>query len=304
MAVTAEEKYLGRSGEYRSPNNSETRVFVVRDAASAAEAVSAAYAEADDVIETDDGKQLFIGPASWDEVAEAQVDGSTVWFLEVTIKYAPKDRQPLKVNDTRISWSTTGGTAHYKQAYEEVAVNKIGTGVTAAGVTFGGAIGAQRDSIDGVDVIVPQFTLTVVKCFVPEDIPDISDLYQLTGRTNNANVTLTDTATGISLDFLEGELLFKGSDGGSLNSDGNIEITFALDAAPNLTNETINTIDPETKDPKLIYFDKRGFEYVWVRYVETPNGTGDIATIVQVPKLVIVNRVYKEGGFSLLGIAS
>jgi hypothetical protein len=154
-------------------------------------------------------------------------------------------------------------------------------------------IGNQGDSADGTDVTVPVFNLTVTKVFAVSDLPAPGDVFYLTGRYNAAPVTFTDSTTHETITFLAGEVTFKGARHPVPRADGAVEMTLEFFGSPNLTNITIADITG---------IDKKGSQYLWLRYNQTPSGRGSGQVLTLKPKYVIVNDVLYSGDFDLLRI--
>ena len=78
---------------------------------------------------------------------------------------------------------------------------------------------------------------------------------------------------------------------GAKRGSGDWEITFRFAASPNVTHLTIGDITG---------VDKKGWEYLWVRYADSVDDTAK--ALVKKPIAAYVERVYEYGDFSLLGI--
>ena len=92
--------------------------------------------------------------------------------------------------------------------------------------------------------------------------------------------------------FAAGEVLFMGASGSKRGSD-DWEITFRFAASPNKTGLTVGDI---------VGIDKKGWEYMWVRYADAEDAAAK--AIVKKPVAVYVEKVYEEGDFSTLGIGT
>ena len=80
---------------------------------------------------------------------------------------------------------------------------------------------------------------------------------------------------------------------GSKRGDEDWEITFRFAASPNKTGLTVGDITG---------IDKKGWEYMWVRYADAEDATAK--AIVKKPVAVYIEKVYEEGDFSQLGIGT
>jgi hypothetical protein len=203
--------------------------------------------------------------------------GDNAW--QVTINYA-KDgaedgNQPLK---RARSFDTSGGTQHITQAYGET---KFGANAPDQQK----AIGVDSNGVNGVDIVVPQLqwqeSYDVPNAFVTDAY--IRGVSGVTGTTNS----------GVFRGFQAGEVLFVGCSGSQEWDDekgrGPWSLSFRFVASKNVTGETIGDIGG---------VNKKGHEYVWVRYEESESSS----QLIKKPKAVYVNKVYREEDFSALGI--
>ena len=205
--------------------------------------------------------------------------GDDAW--QVTIDYVKEGAEdgtdPLKRSR---SFDTSGGTQHITQAYGEA---RYGTGAPDQK----GAVGVDESSVKGVDVVVPQLqwqeTYDVPNAYVTSAW--IRGVAGLTGTTNDAPFR----------GFEAGEVLFVGCTGQQEWDDQRgrapWQLSFRFVAEKNVTNQTIGDITGVAK---------KGHEYLWVRYEEASESN----TLIKKPKHVYVNKVYREGDFSALGIGT
>jgi len=194
--------------------------------------------------------------------------------------YKLKDNSDPDTGDMVFTFDTTGGTQHITQSI----ATKHKYPSTAP--DLGGAIGVTGDSVEGVDITVPTYAFSETH-YLPDAM--VSDaykgkLFKLTGTVCNAAFKGGQA----------GEILFLGATG-SKRGQGDWEVTFKFAASPNVTGLTIGT---------LTAIEKKGWEYVWVRYVTKEVGTGADKMITQTPKAVYVEQVYYDGSFGDLGIGS
>jgi hypothetical protein len=223
--------------------------------------------------------------------------GDDAW--QVTISYskdgAEDGTDPLK--RTR-SFDTTGGTQHITQALNNVTVLTSKTGsttVTSAGETIypstqpsmNGAIGVDDNGVNGVDITIPALTWSesydVPAAYVTSAY--IKAVAGLTGSVNNASFRT----------FAAGEVLFTGCTGAQEWDDqkghGPWSLVFRFIASPNVTGQKIGDITGIAK---------KGHEYLWVSYANEVS----TSTLVKKPRAVYVNKVYRDGDFSGLGIGT
>ena len=176
------------------------------------------------------------------------------------------------------SFDTSGGTQHLTQAFAE---RKYGSGAPDQQ----SAIGVDENGVNGVDVVVPQLqwqeTYDVPNIYVTDAY--IKNVASVTGSVNIASFR----------GFAAGEVLFVGCTGSQEWDDqkgkGPWSLAFRFVGSPNVTNQTIGSVTG---------VEKKGHEYLWVRY----ESASESSTLIKKPKHVYVNKVYRDGDFSLLGI--
>jgi hypothetical protein len=223
--------------------------------------------------------------------------GDDAW--QVSINYEKQgaeddeQRDPLKRSR---SFDTSGGTQHVTQATGGTITTVGGTTTTSVverkyppgtAPSMSGAIGVDGQSVNGVDIVVPALSWTETY-----DVPHayitaayIKGVAGLTGTVNN----------GAFRTFAAGEVLFMGCSGAQEWDDqrgnGPWTLSYKFVASPNVTAQTIGDITG---------VEKKGHEYLWVRY-EDAVSTNEL---VKKPKYVYVNKVYRDGNFSGLGIGT
>jgi len=215
------------------------------------------------------------------------VGGDGEW--DCTVRYvmpAALDPTSSEIGTVTIEGDTGGGTQHITQSIANIS-KTAPPGKDAP--DFKGAIGVTHDNIEGVDIIVPTFHLTVTKVFATGSLPNLGTLFGLTGKVNNANFTVTDTRSGLSITFAAGECLLEGVSFGTQRSDGGIAFSYRLAGSPNRANIAIGDITVPVK---------KGWEYLWGRYADGD----DAQRVVKVPVAAYVEKVYELGDFAGLGI--
>lgn len=222
--------------------------------------------------------------------------GDDAW--QVQINYAKdgadddEQQDPLKRSR---SFDTSGGTQHITQAKGGTVTTTGSTTTTTSTETkfppsapsMDSAIGVDGDSVAGVDIVVPQLTWTetydVPSPYVTNDY--IKTVAALTGTVNKEAFR----------SFAAGEVLFLGASGShewdEEKGDGPWSLSYKFVASPNVTNETIGPVTGITK---------RGHDYLWIRYEDSVTDS----TLLKKPKFVYVNKVYRDGSFSGLGIGT
>lgn len=221
--------------------------------------------------------------------------GDDAWQLEVTYTKdgAEDDQQQDPAKRTR-SFDTGGATQHITQAIQSDewpdGEQRFWTGSPAA-PNMRGAIGVDGDSVQGVDIVVPQLTWT--------ETYEVPNLYVSTAYIKKVS-SLTGTVNNAAFrGFAAGEVLFTGASGSQQwdadKGDGPWSLSFKFVAAANqgpgktFPAVTIGGIEGIAKD---------GHDYLWVRYEDAVEG----ATLLKKPKFVYVDKVYRREDFSQLGI--
>jgi hypothetical protein len=221
--------------------------------------------------------------------------GDKAWQLEVSyVSDGGEDdqqRDPLKRSR---SFDTGGGTQHITQAIPSDTFpegeQRFHDGSPAA-PNMRGAIGVDGDSVQGVDIVVPQLTWTetydVPRQYVTTTY--IKTVSMLTGTVNNA------TFRG----FADGEVLFMGASGSQQwdadKGDGPWSLSYKFVASG---NQGANKTFAALTIGDIQNIEKDGHDYLWVRYEDAV----DSSTLLKRPKFVYVNKVYRRQDFSQLGI--
>jgi hypothetical protein len=214
--------------------------------------------------------------------------GDNAWQLQISYSKdgAEDGTNPLK---RARSFDTTGGTQHITQACS------VGSGGTldfekrypSSATNMSGAIGVDSNGVNGVDIVVPQLqwqeSYDVPNAYVTAAY--VRGMAGITGTTNNA------TFRG----FDAGEVLFLGCSGSQEWDDqkgkGPWSLSYRFVASKNVTGQTIGSISG---------VEKKGHEYLWVRYEDAVSGS----SLIKQPKAVYVSKVYKDSDFSLLGLGT
>jgi hypothetical protein len=210
---------------------------------------------------------------------KAEHQGGGVWH--VTATWGKRDVSERETGSSSYSFDTTGGTRKMTQSLETISRN---SSLVGGPPDFEGAIGVTADSVEGVDITVPQFSFTETH-YVPAAIASTATyqatLFLLTGRINNAPFK----------GFARGECLFLGASGSKRGTE-DWEISFKFAAQPNEFN--LQYGDNVTVAEKL------GWHYIWVRYEDSDDANAKRR--IKVPTAAYVERVYNFGDFSLLGL--
>jgi hypothetical protein len=223
--------------------------------------------------------------------------GDQAWEVTVTYtKTGADDDNPMR--RTR-SFDTGGGTAHITQAVEvDPTIAPFGELRFPAQGAIGsvppsqyGAIAVDGETVHGVDIVIPalQWTETydVPSAYVTATY--VKRVAQLTGTVNNAAFRT----------FAAGEVLFVGATGSqewdSEKGDGPWQLSYKFAASPNAgDNQTL----PALTIGDITGIEKKGHDYLWVRYADDVSSSSKIKK----PKFVYVDSVYRRSNFALLGI--
>ena len=181
--------------------------------------------------------------------------------------------------ESSYDFDTGGGTTHVTNSLLTV------SSYAASGIApdFGKLIGVTKDSVEGVDVSIPQYRFSETHNF---DVSSITAAYKLTlfaltGSVNNA------TFKG----FAAGECLFMGASG-SQKGEEDWSITYNFSCSANATGLSVGTITGIAK---------RGHDYLWVMYDDSVDSTAK--RIVKTAVAAYVEQVYPYAALSGLGIS-
>jgi len=200
--------------------------------------------------------------------------GETEW--KAAVKYGiRKGQNPAS---SSYDFDTGGGTTHLASSI--ATINSYAASGTAP--DFGNLIGVTKDSVEGVDVTIPQFRFSETHEFSTSTITGAYKLtlFSLTGCVNN------ETFKGLSA----GECLFLGASGAQKGEE-DWSITYSFAAQPNASSLSVGSISGIVK---------RGWDYLWVRYEDAEDTTAK--RLVKKPIAAYVEQVYTYASFSGLGI--
>lgn len=249
-----------------------------------------------DVVGTDDENEvetlLFAtAPGTYQglsrDTVQAEPLGNGIWKGHVTY---------IRIDGTNeYTFHTSGGTSKRTQALDTAAYGVCFGPYEDYGdygdyldddipPDFGGAIGVDGETVEGVDVTTPIYEFSETH-LIPETL--VTQAYKLilfraTGTINNA------TFKG----FASGECLFLGAEGTN-RGDGNWSITYTFACSPNVTGLTLGPV---------CNISKLGWDYAWVLFDEFEDDVAYFLT--KRPRAVYVERVYEFSDFSQLGIGT
>ena len=178
-----------------------------------------------------------------------------------------------------VNFDTGGGTQHI--THSKATINTYApAGETAP--NNHGAIGATRDSVEGVDITVPVYNFSETHTFTKTKFSDYQKdlLFRMTGTVNGFRFRFFDI----------GECLFLGASG-ALRDQSSWEITFRFSSMPNVPGLVIGNIT---------VIQKLGGVYRGFRSVDDVDFF--IKTIKKKATGVYIEQVYDYSDFSLLDI--
>ena len=181
---------------------------------------------------------------------------------------------------TSFAFDTGGGTMHRNQSLKTVSK------VPNDAPDFNGAIEVDNEgNVNGVDVTMPvlNFTETHVMKGSRVSTSYKKSVAALTGTVNRSGFR----------GFSAGEVLFLGASGtkrGKKN-DSPWEITFRFAVSPNQSSLQVG---------KLKVPNKRGWDYLWVRYADKV--AENRKNVIKEPVAAYVEQVYPTGDFGNLGL--
>lgn len=211
-------------------------------------------------------------------------DNPEIWTAEASYAFSNSSNgssaQPPEagIGNREYSFDISTSSVNVKRAIATIA--SYGTSPP----NFQGAINVSSDgTVEGVDILSPasSFSFTIT-----EDRTFFSDAYIRSVEAIVGTVNSTTFAGRAA-----GEVLFAGLSGRVVNT-GESTITYAFLRSPNKTGISVGS---------LTGIAKKGWEYLWVRFEKSQNGT----SIVQTPKYAYTVQVYDTSDFaSVLGFGA
>jgi hypothetical protein len=265
MAITIAERYLGRtlSREYNRGAQVEYIIQGTDSDTAAADAMKS-YLTANNLLYWD--TNIPMTTFTLEQLADQ------IWCA--TVQYGFTNNQ--STSESQTAFDTGGGSQKITQSASGMSIAAYAL-PTKTAPDFKGAINVDDNSVNGVDIIVPQYNWQEQRYYSTISSGYQQTLYLLTGKVNSASWH----------GYAQGEVLFLGA-GGSRRGSGAWEMNFKFAASPNKTGIQIGAITGIAK---------KGWEYLWVRYEKNT----DANVLVQTPASVHVHQVYEYGDFSGLG---
>jgi hypothetical protein len=275
MATTIVEAHLSRAGSssYRGSIDLIYYVYGTSDDATARADLDTASPATHDGLFKDD---ISVRPL----MVEEGNDAGCLW--EGTVHYVAAQSANFEIGDNVYSFETGGESEHITVATRVGAYGYRSDGSTPAALgDFGGGIGVTEDgAVEGVSVPSRIYRWSERVYMDPDDI-------DAAYRQAVSDVTWCVNAATFR-GYAAGEVLFEGASG-SVRGEEDWEIAFKFSRRPNASGLQVGSITGIAK---------RGWEYLWVRYLRQADGY----ELPPVPVAVYVEEVFPEGDFSVLGI--
>lgn len=230
------------------------------------------------------------------KAASRTVSGMVLDEVEVTervnkdtwkVKAIYKDEDSEDTDDpdedeetTSFAFDTGGGTMHRNQSLKTVSK------VPNDAPDFNGAIEVDNEgNVNGVDVTMPVLNFTETHTMNGSRVTTSykKTVAALTGTVNSSGFR----------GFSAGEVLFLGASGTKRSKKPNApwEITFRFAVSPNQSSLQVG---------KLKVSNKRGWDYLWVRYADKV--AENRKNVIKEPVAAYVEQVYPTGDFGNLGL--
>ena len=261
----------GRDGSDSADNNTGNRRWLVRGSSDpiVCRATLITYA-ANIGLYSYDG--LGLKSMAWNLYPEG---GPDAWEFSANYDYTPEP------GEFTVSIDTTGATVNTQLAYAQTEF--AATGETA--VDYGDSINVDaQGNPQGVEKIIPSLKLniraTIKESNITSALAYAKTIASVTGKVNDATF----------LTFARGELLFLGATGDIITNSDPV-LSFAFEASPNITGETIGTVTG---------IDKLGWEYIWFDFKQKQDTATNLKTTVA--RAAYVAQVYNFADFGDLFI--
>lgn len=218
-----------------------------------------------------------------DEVEVTERVNKDTWKVKAIYKDEDSDDPDEPDEDeetTSFAFDTGGGTMHRNQSLKTVSK------VPNDAPDFNGAIEVDNEgNVNGVDVTMPVLNFTETHTMNGS---------RVTTSYKKSVAALTGTVNGSSFrGFSAGEVLFLGASGTKRSKKPNApwEITFRFAVSPNQSSLQIG---------KLKVSNKKGWDYLWVRYADKV--AENKKNVIKEPVAAYVEQVYPTGDFGNLGL--
>ena len=275
MATRVEEAYTERDQKVNAKGKVvEVEIpYIVFEAADEGAALSAARSKA--TVESFEDMELD-GLEVTERVNKDTWKVKAIWKSEGEEEEDDDDEEET----SSFAFDTGGGTMHRNQSLKTVSK------VPNDAPDFNGAIEVDNEgNVNGVDVTMPVLNFTETHVMKG---PRVSTSY----KKSVAALTGTVNRSGFR-GFSAGEVLFLGASGTKRSKKPNApwEITFRFAVSPNQSSLQVG---------KLKVSNKRGWDYLWVRYADKV--AENKKNVIKEPVAAYVEQVYPEGDFGNLGL--
>lgn len=286
MPVIVEEAHIGR----RSTGQQAERIYFLKGATTEAAARAALLTdpECPTVVDSKPRVDLECGV---EELEAGRYLGTAIYRTPDLVIFP----QPPPVGSFSVSFDITGQTTRITQSRATMEA-KYRPG-TFHQPDFRGAINVSADgSVEGTDIGVSFVTYSVNTVKSAAVVTDawVATLAEIVGRVNN----------GLYRGFAAGELLL-GRVTGSPRKDANNNDVFDLQFGFAVSKNKTNIIVANYPFGQQLKIDsKRGWDYLWVHYVEEEQdmGGGNGKRLVKVAHAAFVEQVYDYVSYAPLGI--
>ena len=217
-----------------------------------------------------------------DEVEVTERVNKDTWKVKAIWKRedGSEDDDDDEEETSSFAFDTGGGTMHRNQSLKTVSK------VPNDAPDFNGAIEVDNEgNVNGVDVTMPVLNFTETHTMNGS---------RVTTSYKKSVAALTGTVNGSSFrGFSAGEVLFLGASGTKRSKKPNApwEITFRFAVSPNQSSLQIG---------KLKVSNKKGWDYLWVRYADKV--AENKKNVIKEPVAAYVEQVYPTGDFGNLGL--
>ena len=218
-----------------------------------------------------------------DEVEVTERVNRDTWKVKAIYKDEDSDDPDEPDEDeetTSFAFDTGGGTMHRNQSLKTVSK------VPNDAPDFNGAIEVDNEgNVNGVDVTMPVLNFTETHTMNGSRVTTSykKSVAALTGTVNRSGFR----------GFSAGEVLFLGASGTKRSKKPNApwEITFRFAVSPNQSGLQVG---------KLKVSNKKGWDYLWVRYADKV--AENKKNVIKEPVAAYVEQVYPDGDFGNLGL--
>lgn len=275
MATRVEESYSERDQKVNAKGKvTEIEIpYIVFEAADEDAALSAARSKA---------LGHAVADMELDEVEVTERVNKDTWKVKAIWKSEDDgdDDDDDEEETSSFAFDTGGGTMHRNQSLKTVSK------VPNDAPDFNGAIEVDNEgNVNGVDVTMPVLNFTETHTMNGS---------RVTTSYKKTVAALTGTVNSSSFrGFSAGEVLFLGASGTKRSKKPNApwEITFRFAVSPNQSSLQVG---------KLKVSNKRGWDYLWVRYADKV--AENKKNVIKEPVAAYVEQVYPEGDFGNLGL--